>query len=354
MIRRSASHASTGRSYPISRGLELAKRPNAAQSLYVRNLLDLILNKEQRATVAALSTVIGLAMIGGYYLGIGETPDVSLGQATLLVLEAFVVGVLCVVGLCLATFSPALVFHLSDIDVDAVFVANRKQLLPLFVRSLVAQIGGIAFAAISILSPTPGALFIVWISAIVVVIVTAVSFLFSPKIKGESHLQYWISVLVTGFYGVFSMGLAIVIYQTVQDRVSEWRLFSAMIFLVVASAALSLVGLTRWKAKAAGMFISIVIMMAILDSASFVFRFTAYKIGIARSQPATLTLPKEACFSLKPLLRKSVVDCTSEITVLDHVRVLSSLGERWVIRERESNENISFVAKGVGIRDAAK
>jgi hypothetical protein len=233
-------------------------------------------------------------------------------------------------------------------------MTNRRQLLSLFSRSVLAQFGGIAFATVLIMSPEPGAGFIVWICSIPVVVVAAVLSLFFPKTKGESLAKYWGSVLVTAFYGALSALLAIVVYQAAQEHISEWRLMFGLIYLVIVSASLSLIGIARWKTKVVGMLVSIVMMMWILDSTSFVFRFTAYQIGIARSRPAMLTLPKEACFSLKPLLRKSVLDCNSEITVLNQVHVLNSLGERWIIREIESKENISFVAKGVGIRNVAK
>jgi hypothetical protein len=107
MTRRINSYAARNeRRYSLARYSELPRRSSADHTSVSRRLLNLMLDKEQRGTVAALGTATGLAMIGGYYLSIGETPDVSVGQASLLVLEAFVVGVLCVIGLCVATFSP--------------------------------------------------------------------------------------------------------------------------------------------------------------------------------------------------------------------------------------------------------
>lgn len=72
------------------------------------------------------SAAYGSAIIAGYYLWLGFTPTFNLGQAPLLLLQAFVVGFGFTIYFSTAIFFPAWAYSVLGIEIDDVKAEHRQ------------------------------------------------------------------------------------------------------------------------------------------------------------------------------------------------------------------------------------
>lgn len=318
-------------------------------------------NKEHRSTILWWGSAFGALMLGGYYLWLGFTPAISFSQGSLLLLQSCLVGVFLTGYLAVALLFPAWAYNALDIKLDSLpQTSQRKAATALSRRSIASQscaISGFFILFLTLHSDLKdldavlfsGSLLVFGFSLIVLMRMPVLA-AFQGK---ENKWGFLSSVVVLGFSGLMSAVVLYIIYDTpaTKDRASGWFFLLALVVIVFTSAAMSpLKKESRWSQVLMGLF-ALVTVLAVFNSVSMPFRGVAGALGIAVFQPVEVALPPATC----ELVRKSLADKTKlrcdgdDGGLLEGIQVLNTVGERWVIREREQTENIIFEGKGAVI-----
>ncbi|MEM4988470.1 hypothetical protein V8G57_13820 [Collimonas sp. H4R21] len=336
----------------------------------VHTAMQWLLDKDKRSTVVWSSAAYGSTIIAVYYLWLGFTPAFNLGQASLLLLQAFVVGVAFTFYFSTAIFFPAWAYSLLGIEIDDLKAESRKGAISALARrSIAAQVFGtsaafLIFAPLPFNPPNPLPIYwaIYWAIAAVLVVFSAIFLVFMPRLsefnKAETGWSYLSSVMVLGFLGMFGSLLLYVLYDLApkNHKAEDWFFFLAWVMVTVVSAGIGTSRKNEWLVK---ILIPLFVFAYLLQGFNVLilpFKGTASAIGIAEPRPVTLIFPPSSCSQMKLAL-----DDPEKLTcdglnagVLRDVNLLNTLGDRWVLRYGDSEENITFEGKGVIVKRQPK
>lgn len=287
--------------------------------------------------------------------------NIHLGQASFLLVQAFVVGTTFVGCISLGIFAPAFAYRIVSIDIEAIQNKKTGAAKALMKRSVVAQIFMLSAVSAIFFYPKENSLIggLIWVASIDICVLSAFAQLFQKRLDQfgfkETERDYWLSIGVSGVLGSLSFFFLWLLHSSAspEKRGDDWVLFVVWFMIVLYSAIFSV----QQKSNHGPMAVVIVGLLSIVlnffNVLSWPFNNTAYKIGIAEPRPVTLVLPKETCFLLKGALPKSSTKLTCEgedAGVLSNVNLLNSLGNRWVISTSKNSGNIVFDGKGVVVR----
>jgi hypothetical protein len=338
------------------------RSPRIERKEWWQKVLGIFTDKDSRTNCAWWCSGFGLLMIGGYYLWLGFTPSFGLGQATLLLLEAFLIGGFVTGYFALVLFAPAIAYRALDIEIDDFPKARQKHAIAsLALRSVAAQAGAMSFMFLVTLlvSVTIEGDALVYIASCLVVFVCSVVVILKlPRTTSfggsESLGGYCGSLAALGFSGLVEVVMLFTMYSIppAKDRVEGWFFIVGLVVVVVFSAAIgTLRKNSRWGGVVMGAFVFIYLLVG-FNSGTMPFKVTAVHLGIAVAQPVELVLPGPTCTLVKQALSNGEnLSCDGpEAGRLKNMHLLNTLGERWVIREEDRPENIIFDGKGVVVR----
>lgn len=322
-----------------------------------------VTDKEKRATSVWMGSIVGATFIILYYfyLGDGFTPSVNLAQASLILIKAFILGTLMVIGFSMGMFSPALTYRICKIEISQLNKENRiKAIKALFIRLIVAQ-GLVASLAISIYPFMIGEInhfdWPITLASAAFCAIFSFSIYKLPNLSQfghkESKKDFIFTISIATLLSLFSLIFIVLLIYGRQKNASAWEILMAWIIIVFYSGLLSVIPKDKSAAINAIILAIVIDILYMFDIAEPCVKAIAYSIGIAEKNPVTLVLPKETCLSIQKAIKKPhslQCDNSENSGVLQQVLLRSSWGDRWNIRTDEKSESIIFDGKGVVVR----
>lgn len=340
--------------------------PSTKAEDWSQRTLNFLKDKDARLIFGWLSSGFGLLIIGGYYLWLGFTPAFGIGQATLLLMQAVLIGAIVTGYFAAMLFFPAVGYRVLKVEIDA-FPRERQQaaIAALTLRSIAAQAAFLSMLFLVFIVKyfdLEGNAAVYALSCCVIFLCSAVILLNLPRTTtfggSESRTDYVWSLLILGAGGVMAVWMLVTLYSlpTEKERVETGYFVGGLVAVVVISAVLSTL---RKKHRIGGMLFGVLayaVLLVIFNSGSMPFRATAVALGIAASGPVELIFPPTTCQLVKPALsNQNSLPCDGpEAGQLKGVLLMNTLGDRWVIREPDHVENIIFDGKGMVVRIPAK
>ncbi len=335
-------------------------RPRIYSKVKEPNILNWIFDKDKRTTFSWISTVVGGFFIAGYYLSLdtGFTPTINLGQATLLLFQAFFVGMLLVSYFCLGIFSPAFAYKLVNLEIEN-FPKEQAKLARknLTIRNILGQVFGastfIALATYFSSDTTKASCTLYTSTAIALFCTFALTFItrltkFNEK---ESKSSYWGSIFLAAILACVTLLFLWVIYNFApnKNKASDWQVIAIWLTVVLYSAIFSVYRRNQTLIVASVITVLFFVFLYLLNVGSVIFNATAYAIGIAERNPVTLIIPSNSCLAVRTvLLQPENLTCDGKNPgVIANINLLNSLGERWVIKETDSTRYIFLDGKGI-------
>jgi len=339
-------------------------RPTPPKKGIWRRALSILIDKESRTTGVWLSSGFGLLMISCYYMWLGFTPAFSMGQGTLLLLQAFLAGGMLTAYFTVTLLFPAWTYQVLEIHIED-FPREMQQSVigSLFLRSIAAQTFSVslfflvtlaAFSRLNLLGADAmlfsGALVIFGISLAVLLRLARLSAFGQP----ESAWGYIGSLVALGFSGLVGAVILFMIYEFPGEKykASGWFFLLCLVIIIIVSGGVStLRKKDRWLTWPMGAFAFIVVLV-LCNAGTFPFKGTAVVLGIAVPRPVEIELPPSTCTLVqKALTQQGTLACDGvNAGRLQGVHLLNTLGERWVVREEGRDENIIFEGKGAVIK----
>jgi hypothetical protein len=311
------------------------------------------LPKEMANKFFWLPLIIGGIFITGYYMTFdsGFTPNINLGEASILFLQAFVVGIAIIVIISIYVFATAFAYQFSSIKTNKISESIRKYINKiLFLKSIVAQIfsAGIIFPLLTY--TLRNEYFSAWVlvfgigfSLIFCVLFFVLQFFQNKKYK-QTKFQSIGDLLIAFCLSFFSI-LIIFVLSFLTDSHNEISLL-AVILVWLTTALYSAVVSIYEKTD---IYIPIIMSLPILLSISLMFNIfdlhfktIAYVLGVAEKAPVTLVFPEKTCKQITSLLKS--IDETNKLSemrscILKHVNLKNSIGNRWVINAPQKIES---------------
>lgn len=331
----------------------------------LQTLFSWLIDKDHRASMMWMSTGFGSIMISGYYLWLGFTPAFSLGQASLLIFQAVLVGFALTVYFSQVILVAAWAYKLLEISPEEFPVQQRSAAIGMLARrSIAAQFFATPLAFVLLVSPfgqdNPNSVY--WGIAFNIALFFGISLTLMPRMskfgKPESEWAYFRSIGVIGVSGVFGTGMLYLAYSIAPSgqRAGDGIFLLAWIMVTIVSAVLSTHKKGQLPAASAMSFAIFMFLLGFFNVGSMPFRGTAYTIGIAEPGLVTLVLTPATCVQLKQALSDAtLLECDGpHAGLLKDVHLMNSLGDRWVLREKNSEENIAFEGKGTVVRSGER
>ncbi len=343
------------------------RKPNriTKKASFLISLVSWIVDKDQRTTVVWSGAAYGSLMIGGYYLWLGFTPTFNLGQAPLLLMQAFIIGVLLTFYFATVIFFPAWTYRLLGIEIENFRNEYRqKAIFSLSRRSVTAQIFAASLAFV-LLTPSPlsapDPLPMYWGIALNLLIFSGVFLIFMSRTSEygihETTTSYLLTICTLGFFGLIGLTMLFFAYELAPEgkKAGEWSFFLGWLLVTIISAALGTMRKKEWKL---GLTIGLTTLLFLLRQFNVIlmpFQATAAAIGISEPRPVTLvlpSLPSTTCIQVRRALDDpQKLTCEgNQAGVLKEVHLLNTLGDRWVLRETQESENIVFDGKGTVVK----
>lgn len=328
----------------------------------LRRLLQAVADGERRKILSWVAIATGVAFVAGYYLSldVGFTPSLDLGQATLLFVEAFLVGVLFLVYLGAAMFSPAYVFHFHGAAPGAGLARHaRRQLL---LRNLAAQVLGVALFLLGAIVAHDWTIAPQWrpdfylASFAADACIVILAFCRPLKAGGfaESRGDYAVSILLAMLFAALSF---FIVWTMSDGRGSaapgeRWMLYLAWLLAAFFSALFSATPIKRLGMAVPIALSLLFIVFAGLNSGGMPVRVIASAIGIAEKDMVTLVLPPQTCESVSQAMSTDhALDCDDRSGgVLRDVWLRNQLGDRWILQEERNSRSIVFDGRGVTVQ----
>ena len=340
---------------------------NLAQEA-IKELWTWITDEKKRKTLNWLAAVIGGAFVVGYYqsLNVGFTPSIDLGSAMLLFVQAFLFGVALLAYLCAAIFSPAYVFHLSELGrrlfTDELASKIKWQLL---IRNLAAQLLTVTSFLLASIIWNDATIRDDWrpdfyAASLIADSCAAILFFlyFCGRVETTDYQeskgdfsQSVGTIMTFTFISIFIVW-ALSNAQGNASNNDRWTLYSMWLFVAVFSALFSITITKRLRVTIPFALAALFLLLVYFNSISLPVRVIASAIGIAAKEKVTLVLPPDSCESVAQAITTDLVlDCDERTGgVLHDVWLRNQLGDRWIIQETENSQSIIFDGKGVTMR----
>lgn len=322
-----------------------------------------IANEDNRGTIIGGCTLFGSFMISAHYLWLGITPAFDLGQATLLVLQAFIVGVLLTVYFAAILLAPTFSYKLCGISLSLDPDLRKSQFTLLALRSAGTQLFfGSVVLLLAMDFPVEAKDTIFWGVVLNIGVIGISLVLAIPRMQsGDGQESFWSFLKISGVTGVLtvpslSMLLLLMIFPSPNERADDFYFFPAWICVVTYASFLGLMGKKNLHAGVLMAGFIFVYILFLLNAVRMPFSGTAYALGLAVRDPVDLVLPEEACKQVKLVLSKEhMLTCDGDQSgLLKGIWLMNTLGERWVLRETPNGENVSFDGKGVTYKRSKK
>jgi len=321
-----------------------------------------IIDKDNRATLIWLSTLLGGAFIVFYYFSLGDgfTPSISIAQAGLIFIQAAFLGCAIIIAFCLGTFSPAFVYRICGIDIDLFTGKNRiLAIRSLAIRSIFAQaIGTFITFSIAWYLGTNNNLKHIFLAGVIFLTLVLIAILFHimPTLTKFGFKEEQSTYRKTIFGLALSAAVSLLFIFTLThlnstNELSDWQSPAIWILVVLYGALFGTLPRSDWKIAAFGMITLVCFFLFFVNGAEKPLRIIANTIGIAESHRVTLVLPNQSCIQIKQVIRNDQLECSGPYGgLLTNVDVRSSWGDRWDIRVGDDTESIIFDGKGVLIK----
>ncbi|WP_332853130.1 hypothetical protein [Duganella sp. S19_KUP01_CR8] len=336
-------------------------RENTSNIQKQSRFLDWIVDKDKRSTAAWLGSAVGIAFILGYYISLGDgfTPNVKIGEASIVLFKAALLGTVLFAAFCVGVFSPAWAFRMADIDIDNLRGTSRRPVISsLLRRSIAAQVLGASLTSCLYLVCTSDtgdsnwqALFFACLA-----LGACATILRSRQLKEfgfpESRSTFWQSIFWLTTTSFFSLLIFVIIISVnhkmppMLDSIVAWGA------LAVISGILGTIRRTDLVPSSFSALFFFIFILQYLQVFNWPFQAVAYMVGIAEPKPVTLVLPSDICPQLQRAFRGTrELECEGENSgVLTQVLLQNSWGERWLVRASVDSEGITFNGSNVVIR----
>jgi len=337
------------------------RRPRPLSQSFWQQALKVAIDKDQRATVLWWSSGFALFLLTGYYLWLGFTPAFSIGQSPLLLLGAFIVGFGTTVYLANALFFPAWCYRYLNISIEQFEGDQQRDAIKfLTLRSIAAQSAALSFVFLMAGGApwTLDPISLLYEGGALLVLALGVTVLIRQRrltklVRAETQAEYWGSVAGLAISGLVSAVILYMVYTVPasKERAPAWVFLFSMGMIVMVSAAISTQRRSeRWLRIVIGTFVYCMVL-ALTNNATLPFRSIAGALGIAVPGFVEVIVPPATC----PLLRMALADasglrCDTDGGRLAHVRLMNTVGDRWVLREAATSENIVFDGRGSAYR----
>src|SRR5450830_686027 len=224
-----------------------------------KELWSWITDGEKRSTLNWISLFIGGGFIVGYYLSldVSFTPNIDLGQATLLLIQAFLLGIFLVGYLCTVAFGPAIAYRWLGMG-EKLFAKDIPPQIKksLFLRNFTAQVLFAAQANLLVLTVFSEDGMVKWTADLIVVVIAAlvslVILVSRRPVRSEDIQESWWdfigSILLVGCLGVVSFFVVWMIHAIPHQEASNgsWWLYVMWLAVAVFSATFSIVNNHQW------------------------------------------------------------------------------------------------------------
>lgn len=319
-------------------------------------IIQWILQKDNRGFILSAGAAYGIIIITVYYLWLGFTPSINLGETSLLLIKAVFAGILFFYCSALI-FAPVWAYTILGTDVDAYREKpNQGGSSRLFWRSLLSQTIGIYGLLACFFWPFNEELNLtnrIYWAISVEALFFALLFLFSlPKPQQESFLDYYWSIFVIGLLGCISLILLILIYKIAPEGgFGEGSVFLASAFVLIMSSILGSLGKQYWVFRVLAPFGLSIYLLLSFNSFKHPIRAAGVVMGVAESRPVDIVVSKDTCPTMQIALQAIVaISCEGENAgLISKVNLENTLGSRWVLRFGNNIENIVFDGEGTVI-----
>lgn len=313
--------------------------------------------------VAKIASPIGIVVLAVYYFKLNVTPDISIGQGAFVAVQAGIMSAV-LIGLFAVVFSaPAWIYHALGVRPHLLPVRSRKAAIRAVVkRSFLTQLTTFGAAMAIAYWPSRGAVgqdLIGPISALVA-LVSAVVLSKSARTftsDGVESKGTFICTIALGIVAAFYSITLVWLLQKSGDGSpgKEFRFFLALAVLTVLTPAHLAFGIHEIKAQLATAFVCLLEVVIILGSPTTPVSMVASVIGIAEKSPVGIVVSEDQCRAFLLANAFKVTACNKGgPTLIGPVRILNSLGARWLILDSSTSKAFNIPGKDViVVRDPA-
>ncbi|MBP0624816.1 hypothetical protein [Cupriavidus consociatus] len=283
-------------------------------------------------------------MLSSYFLSIGFSPDVTLGQGALVVLETFIVGLFFVIFMSFGLSAAGWGFRLTSESPIPSSGPTRWPILKIaLLRIVLAQL--IVISAISINSSN-GLRGIdhwsyVWGASWLAFLLVGLFLCFNGRLPNESMKQLVWNLLAIGFCTLIAIISAASLFSLGSKDNPPYLYFALSVQIILYSTLVGISPRDNRTLPLIFMIISLVASVAAQNATSPLLRVMAVSVGVAERDAVDLFLPSDVCGRVR--LKSQTVCKDNE--KLEGVLLLNKLGGIWLL----DIQGTKFTVPGQGI-----
>lgn len=306
--------------------------------------------------VAKATSPIGILVLAFYYFNINVTPDASIGQGAFVAVQAGIVSALLIGSFAFIFSAPAWIYHALGVGPHLLpYKAKRSAIRVVVMRSLLTQLTTFFAATTWVYWPThaPFTHSIIGPVCALATLVSGVILAMSPRTTTpngiESDRTFFATILLGAIAALYSI-VPVWLLQKVGGESSghEVRFVATLAMLAVLTPMHLAFGLKEIKAHLLTAFVVFFETVFILGSPGIPASIVARAIGIAERSPVDLAVPESLCNGFAAADAFGVKACNKGgATLVGPLRVLNSLGSRWLILEPTTNRTFSIPEKDI-------
>jgi hypothetical protein len=306
--------------------------------------------------VAKTASPIGILVLAIYYFKINVTPDISIVQGAFVAVQAGIIAAI-LIGLFIIVFSaPAWIYHMLDVRPHLLPFKSRKTAIKVVLRrSLLTQLTAFGAATAYAYWPTQALTSQSFIGPAGALVTLAAGTLLaqSPRTVTstgmESRSTFWATILCSALSALYSILLVWLLQKSGDASPGQgFRFFATLAALTVLTPMHLAFGPHEVKAHLATASVVLLEVVFILGSPSVPVSMVAGVIGIAERGPVSLVVPDSLCRGFAAAGAFALKGCgQGSATLIGPVRVLNSLGSRWLILDPKTQKTFSIPGKDV-------
>lgn len=313
------------------------------------------------ALASSIPTIIGSFFILGHFLIIGFTPDLTLGQASLILVQSFLVGSAFVIALSASILMPALVYRVAEVEQRL----NLAQALPrmrgrIFVRSTLSNLFGVG-SLVGFAFFTGGTTSADrWLASFLIEIaLLALIFLFflphlEAEEKTETRIEYFQTILLSAIGSWLSVPIFAIVFLGIPkaERPDDLYLIAGWIITSIGSALIAALPNLPLHVRGILSIGVLLLTLNVIGALRTPFQAVANVLGISPSGNVTLLMGKNACHLIARTYNST--SCDANGGALSDVTLLNTLGNRWLISLDNKKSSIAIPAEGLAYRITSK